>query len=74
MDVAPFYGMGFFIALSVYFFKYLPVSSFLILIIQLVVGSVVFFLICRIGKVPEYYEIKSIIGDYILNTRKKKRC
>ncbi len=70
-DVAPFYGMGILIALSVYFFKYLPLSNYLILLIQLVVGSAVFFLICRIGKNPEYYEIKSIVLGYIARITKK---
>ena len=70
-DIAPFYGIGIIIAFSVYFLNYMPISKYIVFIIQLVVGSVVFFLVCRKGKVPEYYELKSIISEYIARLIKK---
>lgn len=64
-DVAPSYIIATIIALSVYFFRYLPISYFIILPIQLVVGVSVFFAICETIKPSEYLEVKSIAKDVI---------
>lgn len=63
-DVAPSYGIAFAIAVSVYFFKYLPLSHFVILPIQLAVGTAVFFGICETFKPEEYFEVKSLTVEY----------
>lgn len=64
-DVAPSYGVATGMALSVYFFKYLPISYFIIFPIQIVVGTTFVWLVCeRIG-LSEYKEVKSIISSYI---------
>lgn len=63
-DVAPSYGVAATIAVSVFFFKYLPISNWFILPIQIVVGTIVFFLICETTKLPEYIEVKGIVLDY----------
>lgn len=59
-DVLHIYGIALCIALSVYFFKYLPLSPFIILPLQIGVGSIVFFVICELFKPYEYIELKSI--------------
>ena len=53
-DVAPSYGVAFAVALSVWFLKYLPVSNWIILPLQIMVGSVFFFILCSICKLEEY--------------------
>ena len=63
-DVAPSYGLAFAIAISVYFLKYLPLSNWIILPIQLMIGIGVFFLICETTKMPEYMEVKEIVREY----------
>lgn len=68
-DVAPSYGIAFVIAVSVYFFKYLPLSHFVILPIQLVVGTAVFFLICETFKPEEYVEVKNLAIEYFKKTK-----
>lgn len=60
-DVAPSYGIALVLAISVYFFKFLPLSCFLILPLQIVCGTIVFFAICETMKNSEYIEIKKII-------------
>ena len=70
-DVLPSYGIAFLVALSVYFLKFLPISNWLILPIQILVGSIVFFTVCEATKLPEYMEIKSIAKDYIGRIIKK---
>ncbi len=70
-DVAPSYGIALLIAVSVYFLKYLPISNFVILPMQLVVGAVVFFGICYAFKPQEYQDIKGIAEGYLKKIRKK---
>ena len=64
-DVAPSYGIAITVALSVYYIKYLPLSNWIILPIQLVVGAVVFFLVCEITKLPEYFELKGMAIHFL---------
>lgn len=70
-DIAPSYGIAFFIALSVYFLKYLPVSHWLILPMQIVVGIMVFLLLCRFFEIPEYRELKNIAINYVHKIKQK---
>lgn len=60
-DVAPSYGLALLIAFSVFFFKYLPLSYWIILPIQLIVGIVVFFFVCESRKQEEYLEVKNMV-------------
>ena len=71
-DIVPSYAIALFIALSVYFIKLLPVSFFIILPIQIVVGIGVGVIICEIGKVSEFYELKQIIIGKINDYKKHK--
>ena len=59
-DVAPSYGMALLIAISVYFLKYLPVSNWLILPLQILIGVMMFFFVCNRTKLQEYVELKEI--------------
>lgn len=63
-DVAPSYGLSLLIALSVYFLKYLPLSNWIILPLQIVIGSIVFFTICEKTKMDEYIEVKNMVSQY----------
>lgn len=56
-DIAPSFGISFGIALSVYFLKFLPISNWLILPIQIVVGVVVCIIACRKSQLEEYKEV-----------------
>lgn len=64
-DVLPSYTIAFLIAISVYFLKYLPFNNWLILPIQLMVGGVVFWGLCRFSNMEEYNELKQILLSYI---------
>lgn len=66
-DIAPSYGLALAIALSVWFLKYLPLNYWIILPLQFVMGTGVFFTICKKFKMIEYKEIMEI-----LKNRKKK--
>ncbi len=71
-DIAPSYGVGLLIAVSVFFIKYLPLSYFIILPIQLVVGCGVFFVVCETLKLPEYLEVKGVALDYLGKLKRKR--
>lgn len=62
-DIAPSYFTAFVIALAVYFLKYLPVSSWLVLLLQITIGIIVGFIISEVLKLEEYKEIKKILGN-----------
>ena len=64
-DVAPSYGIAFAIALSVFFLKYLSISYWLILPLQLIVGILAFFTLCKITKIDEYEEVKVLLMPMI---------
>ena len=68
-DIAPSFGIAFTIAISVYFFKYLPISNWGILPIQIVVGMVVCVAICRKSELDEYNEVNIIIKKSINRIR-----
>ena len=70
-DVAPFYGIAFLVAVSVYFFKYLPISYFIILPLQLVVGLCMFVLICEKKAFIEYKEIKKMAKAFLMKIHKR---
>jgi O-antigen/teichoic acid export membrane protein len=64
-DVAPSYGVAFVVALSVYFLKFLPISYWFVLPLQIVVGMGVFFLVCEITRFPEYLEVRGMVMNFI---------
>lgn len=70
-DVAPSYGVAIAIALAVYFLKYLPFSHWVILPMQIIIGAIVFFIVCETTKLCEYKEIKNIALSTINKIRRK---
>ncbi len=58
-DFAPSYGVATIIALSVYFLKFLPITYWIVLPMQIVFGFIAFFIISH--KMEEYKEIKSMV-------------
>lgn len=68
-DISGSFVLSFCVAAVVYFFKYLPFSYWIILPLQLFVGSFVFLLICRKTEMEEYLEVKAIVKS-VLNKLK----
>lgn len=69
-DITPSYGIAILIAIMVYFLKYLPLSFWVILPIQILLGAFIFFVTGHITKMKEYVELKRIIVPVL---RKIKR-
>lgn len=70
-DVAPSYTVAIMVAFPVYFVKYLPISNWIILPLQITVGICVFFLVCENSKLPEYFELKEIVAGYFRKVKRK---
>lgn len=64
-DVAPSYGIALFVSLSIYFLKYLPMSFWIILPMQIVTGVLAFLFVCHVTKTEEYSMILSLLKPYI---------
>ena len=70
-DIAPSYGLATLIAISVYFLKYLPITNWVILPLQLALGVALFFVLCNKTGMKDYKEVKSIIAPYFKRWRSK---
>ena len=74
-DITPSLCVAVAVSFSVYYLKYLPVSYWIVLPLQIFVGLIVFFAVNMIVKNKEYEELKQIIHDIIykkmLNSNKK---
>ena len=64
-DVAPSYLVAFVVAIFVFFLKYLPLSYWIVLPIQITVGVGVFLLLNEKLQLREYNDLKGILCDYI---------
>lgn len=64
-DVAPSYGVATLVAVSIYFLKYLPISNWVILPMQLVLGFVILITVCQQTRMREFIEIKGIVKPYL---------
>ena len=60
-DVAPSYGIAFAIAVVVYFLKYLSLSYWIVLPLQVLIGIVVGVVFAEVTKLSSYLEIKKMI-------------
>ena len=63
-DIAPDYGIASIVAVSVWFLKYLPVSYWIVLPLQLIVGLIVFILSSKICIIQEYQEVRTIVKTF----------
>jgi len=60
-DIAPSLLISFLMAVPVYLLNYLPLSYYIILPIQIVVGALVAFGLCEWFKKEEYLQLKGIV-------------
>ena len=72
IDVAPSFALAFTIAFTIYFLKYLPVSFWIVLPLQILIGTTTFFVICTKTKMSEYEETKMMIRPLLSKVILKK--
>lgn len=64
-DILPSFSIAVIMAVVIYSISLLPLSPFVLLLLQIVVGAVITLIICEGFKRPEYIELKSIIESMI---------
>ena len=70
-DIAPSFFIAMIMAVIVYVMKFLPLSNWIILPIQIVVGVAVLLGLCKLTKIKEYDEAKELVMP-ILNKFKHR--
>ncbi len=70
-DIAPSFFIAIFVAFFVFFVKYLPISYWIILPVQLILGFFIGLVSCRIAKLEEYRELSAILGSYWVKFRNR---
>lgn len=70
-DIAPSYGIATIISLSVFLLKYLPISNWIILPIQIIIGIIVFLLLGHLTLREEFVEIKGLVMSSLSKLHKK---
>lgn len=70
-DIAPSFLIAMTMAVIIYVLKFLPLTNWIILPIQILVGVAVFFGLCKLTKIKEYDEAKELVIP-ILNKFKRR--
>lgn len=70
-DVSHGYEIAIVVALSVYFLKFIPISFWIILPMQIIVGAFVFFFLCKMTNLPEFVDLKEIVINLLSKYKKK---
>lgn len=70
-DILPSFGIAVIMALATYSISLIPLSPFVLLPMQLIMGTVITIVLCEWLKRPEYLEIKSMAHSVICKIRKK---
>ncbi len=64
-DILPSFSVAAVMAAIVYAISFIPVSPFILLPVQIVVGVVIVWGLCSIFKLEEFIELKNILFSYI---------
>ena len=64
-DILPSFGVAMAMATPVFAMSFIPINSFILFPLQIIVGAVITIVICETTKLPEYLEIKDIIMPII---------
>lgn len=68
-DVAPSYGIALLVVLCIYFLKYLPVSFWIVLPLQILLGLLVIYVACTMCRLQEFLEVKQMAKPIINRIR-----
>lgn len=71
-DVSPSIIISLIMAVPVYLLTYLPISYFIILPVQIIVGALVAIVLCEWLKRDEYLQIKDLLKGYLEKLMKKE--
>ncbi len=63
-DLLPSFGIAMAMAVIVYIMSFIPLSYYILLPIQVIVGAMVTIILCELIKPEEYLQLKGIVMDY----------
>ena len=72
-DITPSYVVATMIAVPVWILKYLPISNWIILPLQLVLGIAIFILINKLVKLEEWGEVKTLCAPLLSRFHNNKK-
>jgi O-antigen/teichoic acid export membrane protein len=72
-DILPSFGVAVAMAVPVFAMSFIPISPYIMLPLQIVVGAIITIAICEVVKLPEYLEIKGIAMPIINKIIKRKK-
>ena len=64
-DIAPSFVVASIVAFAVYLIKFIHMSYYIILPIQLIIGLILIIVICSSFNIQEYQECKSILSSFV---------
>lgn len=71
-DILPSFGVAVAMAIPVFAMSFIPMSPFLLLPLQIIVGAAITIAICEATKLPEYIELKGIVMPIFNKVIKRK--
>ncbi len=71
-DILPSFGVAVAMAIFVFAMSFIPMNSFILLPLQILVGAAITIGICEETKLPEYLEIKAIVISFVNNHFNRK--
>ena len=71
-DILPSFGVAVAMAVPVLAMSFIPMSPYIMLPLQIIVGAIITISICEATKLPEYLEIKGIAMPIINKIIKRK--
>ena len=71
-DILPSLGVALVMAVPISTISFIPMNPYILLPLQIVVGSIITISICEVIKLPEYFEIKGITMSIINKIIKRK--
>ena len=69
-DISTSYVIACIVAITIYFFKFLPWANPIILIVQILMAVIMVMSICEFFKIEEYMEIKKIMRQFLKKIKK----
>ena len=72
-DIFPSFGIAMAMAVPVFAISFIPMSPYIMLPLQIVVGTIITVSICEATKLPEYLEIKGIAMPIVNKIIKRKK-
>ena len=69
-DISTSYIIACIVAVTIYFFKFLPWPNPIILIVQILMAAIMVMSICEIFKIEEYMELKKIMRLFLKKIKK----